>query len=177
VALENAWRKAAAVAGGVGAATVAVGAATGAVGAAAGDAGAAAGEVGAAGGDRPVLGVDTLVSLGSRIYGKPRDAEHAAAMLSELAGRRHLVISGLCLISGGETRTAAAGTVVEFRALDAAAIASYVATGEWKGRAGAYAIQGRGATLVTRIEGDYLNVVGLPVAVLLELAPTLVGSW
>ena len=149
VALENAWRKAAAVASG--------GAAEG------------AGEA------RPVLGVDTLVSLGSRIYGKPRDAAHAVAMLSELAGRRHLVISGLCLISGGVTRTAAAGTVVEFRDLDAAAIAAYVATGEWAGRAGAYAIQGRGATLVTRIEGDYLNVVGLPVPALIDLAPSLIA--
>jgi septum formation protein len=150
VALENAYRKAVAVA-----ATVS---AEGAVG------------------SRPVLGVDTMVSLGSRIYGKPRDAEHAAAMLSELAGRRHVVISGLCLISGVETRTAAASTIVEFRALDASAVAAYVATREWEGRAGAYAIQGRGATLVTRIEGDYLNVVGLPVAALIELAPSLIAA-
>jgi septum formation protein len=154
VALENAYRKAAAVA-----AAVAV-------------------TAGAGGADRsrPVLGVDTLVSLGSRIYGKPRDAEHAAAMLSELSGRRHMVISGLCLISGGETRTAAASTIVEFRDLDASAVAAYVATREWEGRAGAYAIQGRGATLVTRIEGDYLNVVGLPVPALIELAPGLIGG-
>jgi septum formation protein len=146
VVLENAYRKAAAVA-----------AVTG----------------GDGDGRLPVLGVDTVVSLGPRIFGKPRDAAHAAQMLTELAGRRHVVYSGVCLIEGERTRTAAAETVVEFRALDRAAVDAYVATGEWAGRAGAYAIQGIGATLVTRIEGDYLSVVGLPVATLLDLAPWL----
>jgi len=121
----------------------------------------------------PVLGVDTVVSLGPRILGKPRDAAHAAHMLAQLAGRRHIVYSGVCLIEGERTRTAAAQTGVEFRALDPPAIDAYVATGEWRGRAGGYAIQGVGATLVTRIEGDYLSVVGLPVATLLDLAPWL----
>jgi septum formation protein len=82
----------------------------------------------------------------------------------------------VCLIDGDRVRTAAAHTTVEFRALARAAISAYVRTGEWEGRAGAYAIQGRGATLVERIEGDYLNVVGLPVPTLLDLAPELIGD-
>jgi nucleoside triphosphate pyrophosphatase len=122
----------------------------------------------------PVLGVDTVVSLGTEIFGKPRDAGHAAQMLSALAGERHVVISGVCLIDGERVRTAAARTTVEFRSLDPRAVAAYAATGEWEGRAGAYAIQGRGATLVARIEGDYLNVVGLPVSTLVEMAPGLI---
>ena len=124
----------------------------------------------------PVLGVDTVVSLGARIFGKPRDAEHAAEMLGALAGQRHVVVSGMCLIDGERVRTAAARTAVEFRPLDRAAIDAYVRVGEWEGRAGAYAIQGRGATLVARIEGDYLNVVGLPVPTLLDLAPQLIAD-
>jgi septum formation protein len=124
----------------------------------------------------PVLGVDTVVSLGAQIFGKPRDAAHAAEMLTALAGVRHVVISGVCLIHGDRVRTASAQTVVEFRALDRAAIDAYVGVGEWEGRAGAYAIQGRGAALVARIEGDYLNVVGLPVPTLLDLAPQLIAD-
>jgi septum formation protein len=124
----------------------------------------------------PVLGVDTVVSLGTQLFGKPRDAAHASQMLSALAGERHLVISGVCLIDGERVRTAAARTTVEFRPLDGAAVAAYVRIGEWQGRAGAYAIQGRGATLVERIEGDYLNVVGLPVPTLLELLPDLIAE-
>jgi septum formation protein len=124
----------------------------------------------------PVLGVDTVVSLGARIFGKPNDEQDAARMLGALAGQRHVVISGVCLIEGDRVRTAAAQTAVEFRALDRAAIDAYVRTGEWEGRAGAYAIQGRGATLVARIEGDYLNVVGLPVPTLVELAPQLIAD-
>lgn len=124
----------------------------------------------------PVLGVDTVVSLGPRIFGKARDAGHAAEMLTALAGARHVVVSGVCLIEGDRVRTAAAQTAVEFRALDRDAIDAYVRAGEWEGRAGAYAIQGRGATLVQRIEGDYLNVVGLPVPTLLDLAPHLLAD-
>jgi septum formation protein len=122
----------------------------------------------------PVLGVDTVVSLGARLFGKPRDAADATRMLGSLAGQRHVVVSGVCLIDGDRVRTAAAHTAVEFRALDSAAIDAYVRTGEWEGRAGAYAIQARGATLVARIDGDYLNVVGLPVATLLDLVPQLI---
>ena len=122
-----------------------------------------------------VLGVDTLVSLGARLYGKPADEAEARTMLSALAGRRHTVVSGLCLIEEGRARTAAASTVVEFRTFDDGLIDWYVASGEWRERAGAYAIQGRGAALVAGIEGDFLNVVGLPVTTLLELAPGLLS--
>jgi septum formation protein len=124
-----------------------------------------------------VLGVDTLVSIGARIYGKPADEADARATLSALAARRHAVISGLCLIEDGTARTAATTTMVEFRALDDWLIDWYVESGEWRERAGAYAIQGRGAALVSRIEGDYLNVVGLPVVTLLELLPGLLRAY
>jgi septum formation protein len=124
----------------------------------------------------PVLGVDTVVALGARLYGKPADLEDARATLSALAGRRHAVVSGVCLIEDGQARTAAALTTVEFRALPDRLIDWYLASDEWRGRAGGYAIQGRGAALVAAIEGDYLNVVGLPVATLLELAPGLLAG-
>jgi septum formation protein len=132
---------------------------------------------GAPGGeDIAVLGVDTIVALGPRIYGKPPDVEAARATLGELNGREHTVLSGVCVLHDGSTRTAAARTTVRFRTLSDAALEAYVATGEWRERAGGYAIQERGAVLVQRIEGDYLNVVGLPVATLLDLAPWLVDS-
>jgi septum formation protein len=120
-----------------------------------------------------VLGVDTVVSLGARLYGKPQDADEARATLTALAGRRHAVISGVCLIEDGNVRSAAAQTGVQFRALDDGLINWYLASGEWRERAGGYAIQGRGAALVAGIDGDFLNVVGLPVATLLEMAPSL----
>jgi septum formation protein len=124
----------------------------------------------------PVLGVDTLVALDGRVYGKPRDREDAVATLDALAGRSHHVVSGICVIEDGRARTATAVTEVNFRALSAAAIDWYVDSGEWEGRAGGYAIQGLGAALVESIRGDYLNVVGLPVATLLELLPSLLFS-
>jgi nucleoside triphosphate pyrophosphatase len=122
-----------------------------------------------------VLGVDTIVAVGATIYGKPADRAGAGETLRALAGRRHAVISGLCLIEGERVRTAAARTLVEFRPLPEAAIDRYLDSDEWRGRAGGYAIQGRGALLVRAIEGDYLNVVGLPVAALVDLAPWLIG--
>jgi septum formation protein len=97
-------------------------------------------------------------------------------MLAALSGRRHTVLSGVCVHADGRPRTAVATTVVEFRALDAAMIDWYVATGEWRERAGGYAIQGHGAALVERIEGDYFNVVGLPVPTLLQLVPDLLPN-
>ena len=120
-------------------------------------------------GDRPVLGVDTAVVLDGQIYGKPADAGEAERMLEALAGRTHVVLSGLCLVTPGWEELAHDETRVRFRALTPRDLASYVATGEWDGRAGAYAIQGVGASLVERIEGDYLNVVGLPAALLVRL--------
>jgi septum formation protein len=118
---------------------------------------------------RPVLGVDTTVALGGRIYGKPADAGEAERMLDELSGRTHAVVSGLCLITPGWEVVEAATTLVTFRALTPRELGLYVAAGEWEGRAGGYAIQGLGAALVERVEGDYLNVVGLPGALLVRL--------
>lgn len=123
-----------------------------------------------------VLAVDTVVALGARLYGKPADAHQAEETLRALAGRRHAVISGLCLIEEDRVRTAASTTLVDFRQLDDRLIAWYITGGEWRERAGGYAIQGRGAALVDRIEGDYSNVVGLPVATLLALAPGLLRT-
>jgi septum formation protein len=119
------------------------------------------------------LGVDTVVCIGRRMYEKPTSPDEARSTLEALAGRAHTVISGICLIEAGRPLTAAVGTTVEFRELDSWMLDWYVAGGEWQGRAGGYAIQGLGAALVKRIEGDYLNVVGLPVATLLDLAPWL----
>ena len=120
-------------------------------------------------GERPVVGVDTAVALGGRIYGKPRDAGEAAEMLDALGGETHVVVSGLCVVTPGWEFVGHDSTRVAFRPLTPRDVAAYVATGEWEGRAGAYAIQGVGAALVRRIEGDYLNVVGLPVALLVRL--------
>jgi septum formation protein len=119
--------------------------------------------------DRPVLGVDTEVVLDGRIYGKPNDATDAEVMLEELGGKTHLVISGLCLVTPGWEVLEHESTRVTFRPLTPRDLAASVATGEWEGRAGAYAIQGRGAALVDSIEGDYLNVVGLPASLLVRL--------
>jgi septum formation protein len=118
---------------------------------------------------RPVLGVDTAVVLGGRVYGKPATAEEAAEMLDALGGKTHLVVSGLALLTPAWEVVDHVATRVAFRPLTPRDVAAYVASGEWEGRAGAYAIQGRGAALVRRIEGDYLNVVGLPAALLVRL--------
>jgi septum formation protein len=120
-------------------------------------------------GERPVLGVDTEVVLQGLIFGKPADATEAEQMLEELSGKTHVVMSGLCLLTPGWEVVEHEGTRVTFRDLTPRDLAAYLATGEWEGRAGAYAIQGRGAALVCAIEGDYLNVVGLPAALLVRL--------
>lgn len=122
-----------------------------------------------AAGERPVLGVDTAVSIGDRILGKPADVTEAEAMLEALAGRTHVVVSGLCLVTPGWEVVEHESTSVTFRPLSPRELAHHLGHGEWEGRAGAYAIQGRGAALVERIEGDYLNVVGLPGALLVRL--------
>lgn len=119
-----------------------------------------------------VLGVDTLVALGGRIYGKPADEAAARETLSELAGATHTVFSGVALLADRE-QVAVAQTEVVFRECGAELIERYVASGEWRGRAGGYAIQGMGALLVREIHGDYENVVGLPLATLLDLYPQL----
>jgi septum formation protein len=120
-------------------------------------------------GDRPVLGVDTTVVCAGRVYGKAAGPEEAAEMLEALGGNTHEVISGLCLVTPGWEELRHEVTRVTFRPLTARDIAAYLASGEWQDRAGAYAIQGLGASLVERIEGDYLNVVGLPAALLIAL--------
>ena len=119
------------------------------------------------------LGCDTEVALGGRVYGKPADAAEAERFLRELSGREHAVVSGIALIEDGSERTAVCRTKVAFRELDEATVGWYLDSGEWRERAGGYAIQGRGAALVRAIEGDYLNVVGLPLATLLDLKPSL----
>jgi septum formation protein len=121
------------------------------------------------GGKRPVLGVDTIVSCDGEVIGKPRDIADAEQMLETLAGTTHEVISGLCLRTRAWEELHRETTRVTFRPLTSRDRAHYLASGEWEGRAGAYAIQGLGGSLVERIEGDYLNVVGLPGALLVRL--------
>ena len=118
---------------------------------------------------RPVLGVDTAVAVGGAILGKPADASEAEWMLERLSGRTHMVVSGLCLLTAAWEVVEHEVTSVSFRELTPRELAHHLAHGEWEGRAGGYAIQGRGAALVERIEGDYLNVVGLPAALLVRL--------
>ena len=120
-------------------------------------------------GDRPVLGVDTEVVLDGRVYGKPGDEAEAEAMLEELSGQTHEVVSGLCLLTPAWEELRHAVTRVSFRALTPRELGLYVVSEEWRERAGGYAIQGLGAALVERIDGDYLNVVGLPTALLVRL--------
>lgn len=120
-------------------------------------------------GNRPVLGVDTAVSLGGKLYGKPASAEDAERMLEELAGETHMVVSGLCLVTPGWELVQHDATRVTFRELTPRELARHLTHGEWEGRAGGYAIQRHGAALVERIAGDYLNVVGLPAALLVRI--------
>ena len=124
------------------------------------------------GGERPVLGVDTEVLLDGELLGKPADETEAEAMLESLAGRTHDVVSGLCLRTQAWEELHEETTVVTFRALTPRDLAHYVASREWEGRAGGYAIQGLGASLVERIDGDFLNVVGLPGSLLVHLLAT-----
>jgi septum formation protein len=122
-----------------------------------------------ASGDGAILGVDTAVVIDDHVLGKPTDADHARTMLERLAGREHVVCSGLTLRTDEREITRHASTVVRFSAWTPAQLDAYVALGEWQGRAGGYAIQGRGAALVESVSGDYANVVGLPVALLVRL--------
>ena len=124
------------------------------------------------GGDRPVLGVDTEVLFEGALLGKPADATEAEAMLEALAGRTHDVVAGLCLRTRAWEELHEEVTHVTFRTLTPRDLAHYVSAGEWEGRAGGYAIQGLGAGLVERIEGDFLNVVGLPGSLLVRLLAT-----
>lgn len=113
---------------------------------------------------RWIIGSDTIVLCDNNILGKPKDAEDASQMLRSLSGRTHQVLSGYAILDRctGESRAAAVTTRVSFRSLTDAEISGYIASGEPTDKAGAYAIQGLGAFMVSRIEGSYSNVVGLP---------------
>ena len=154
------------------------------------------GVTGAAGGEVSlVLGVDTEVVLDGRLLGKAEDESEARERLEALTGRTHEVLSGVVVMAGGlssldfvspeETnhslgqgspRSGLAKSRVTFRDLPPELLAAYLASGEWRDRAGAYAVQGLGSTLVERVEGDLSNVIGLPVALLLDLVPDLLDA-
>jgi septum formation protein len=120
-----------------------------------------------------VLGADTTVTLDNHILGKPEDPADAARMLRLLSGRTHLVITGVAVVTADRTEVAAEVTAVKFLTLSEEEIAAYIATGEPLDKAGAYAIQGRAARWIPRIEGDYFNVVGLPLALVSTLLENL----
>jgi septum formation protein len=133
-------------------------------------------------GEAVVLGVDTDVFVDDEMLGQPPDRAAAEERLRRLSGRAHEVLSGLCLlgpkaegIPGAPVRerSGVARSTVAFRELDDATIRRYLDSGEWRGRAGGYAIQGLGSVLVNRVEGDFSNVVGLPIRLLLDLDPAL----
>ena len=109
-----------------------------------------------------VLGADTEVILDGEVFGKPRDAEDAAAMLRRLSGRTHRVLSAVSLVSASRELQAVSESAVTFAALDDAAIAAYVASGEHEGKAGGYAIQGRAQMFIANLSGSYSGVMGLP---------------
>jgi septum formation protein len=124
---------------------------------------------------RLVVGCDTDVVLEAQIIGKPESEAQARGYLNDLSGRTHRVLSGLALLGPdeGRIRTGVAESLVRFRELAPEEIERYLASGEWRGRAGGYAIQGRGSALVAGVDGDIANVIGLPVGLLLDLAPEL----
>jgi septum formation protein len=119
------------------------------------------------------LGADTTVTLDNHILGKPESPADAARMLRLLSGRTHRVITGIAVVTATRTEVAAEVTAVKFLTLSDAEIDAYIATGEPMDKAGAYAIQGRAARFIPRIEGDYFNVVGLPIALVSTLLESL----
>jgi septum formation protein len=119
--------------------------------------------------DDLVLAADTVVALGRRMLGKPADAAEAAAFLRLLSGRRHAVLTAVALRRGPRRWSRAVETAVRFKRLDGPEIDGYLASGEWQGKAGGYAIQGRAAGLIPWISGSYSNVVGLPLTETLAL--------
>ena len=123
--------------------------------------------------DGVVIACDTDVALDGRALGKPADAAEARSYLDRMSGRAHEVLSGLVVVVDGEERSGLERTTVVFKELSEAEKERYVAFGEWEGRSGGYAIQTLGSTLVERLEGSVSNVVGLPVGLLLDLAPGL----
>ena len=123
--------------------------------------------------DSPVLGADTVVSLEGKIFGKPKDKDEARKMLTALSGKMHEVTTGLALINRNEIRTTSVTTKVFFDTMTKADIDAYIATDEPMDKAGAYAIQGKAARFIEKIEGSYSNVVGLPLNALIQLSKDL----
>ena len=123
-----------------------------------------------------VLGADTTVTLDGAILGKPQDAEDAARMLRLLSGREHRVVTGIAVVMAGKTEAVCEATTVQFLPITADEVAVYIDSGEPMDKAGAYAIQGRAARWIPRIEGCYFNVVGLPIALVSSLLKPLVES-
>ena len=119
--------------------------------------------------DSPVLGADTVVSSEGKIFGKPKDKDEARKMLTALSGKMHEVTTGLALINRNEIRTTSVTTKVFFDTMTKADIDAYIATDESMDKAGAYAIQGKAARFIEKIEGRYSNVVGLPLNALIQL--------
>jgi septum formation protein len=124
-----------------------------------------------------VIGCDTDVVVEGHLIGKPEDETRAHEYLAQLSGRSHSVVSGLAVLGPGEdeVRTGVVESRVTFRDLANQEIELYLASGEWQGRAGGYAVQGRGSALIASVQGDIANVIGLPVGLLLYLAPELDG--
>ena len=122
-----------------------------------------------------VIGCDTDVAVDGRLLGKPGDEGEAERFLGILSGRQHEVLSGLVILGPreGEERSAVASSAVAFRDVPEPERDRYIASGEWRGRAGGYAVQGLGATLIDAVHGDISNVIGLPIGALLGLAPEL----
>jgi septum formation protein len=114
--------------------------------------------------DLPVVGADTIVIVDDQILGQPRDEEDARRMLLLLAGRRHDVTTAYRVSFGGRTLDRAVTTTVSFRSLQPAEVDAYLACGEWKGKAGGYAVQGRAGAFVTELRGSHTNVIGLPLS-------------
>jgi septum formation protein len=126
--------------------------------------------------DTIVLGADTTVVVDGEIFGKPRDDDEVAEMLRKLSGKRHDVLTGISLRQGAYEVGRVETTEVAFRELSDDEVAWYVASGEGRDKAGAYAIQGRAARFIPRIDGSYSNVVGLPIAAVTELIRSLLAS-
>ena len=122
------------------------------------------GAAAAAAGELPMLAADTIVVLGGRILGKPAGPEEAGEMLRSLAGRRHEVITGYRVARGEQSAGRTVSTAVSFRLIAEDEVAAYVASGEWRGKAGGYAVQGIAAVFANEIRGSFTNVVGLPLA-------------
>jgi septum formation protein len=121
--------------------------------------------------DASVLGADTICACNGRVMGKPADADHARAMLHELSHNRHAVVTGVAVLDGTRRRIASDITWVTMRPMTPADIEDYIASGEWDGKAGAYAIQESADRYVERLDGSFSNVVGLPMELLGRLLP------